>query len=525
MRKYRSISEVYTSGITYKNIDIPKYRQSQKLHDAYSLVYEAVNHDVLSAEAIESITGVNADIIINYYRYIRANGTLKYVLDNVKMSVGTPVYRAVNQDLHGDNYHALSKFVKEVSVDREDPFKITTAGLVKKLRTSSGGRVCAWEPGDNKIDQLSDPASYPIEKIKNINLYRVLAIVHLLHEHHNNIIQVDKMPPGISYEIDQINTFDKNLEGLPPIGFILPGTNELYRDNDGQVVLIDGVRNVEKTPKADMALTLNDDEVFWISYKHGEYIEDVTKPSHIPFQQYGSPGGIYGDEDLKPVVDKFLTTVSSTIGNYYSRDDIIEIGEKNEDAPKGSLEKLMNVYGKQLSKRRKSDGKLVQNFFNKHKVDHFHMFPSGTPEIGAKLFDQHRKPLGGKLDLLGLKSIYGDEYDGNPNTPFSEQNVNILLQTPQSAKFEIMTGTPMDPDEPIAIRMTMVEKSHIIKNPDLPDSVPYLPCMYIRHTTENYFIFKNTKTNRIEAIIGGRLLVYPQGSVSNNSTWVDIFDE
>ena len=82
-----------------------------------------------------------------------------------------------------------------------------------------------------------------------------------------------------------------------------------------------------------------------------------------------------------------------------------------------------------------------------------------------------------------------------------------------------------DPDESVAVKMTMVEKSHIIKNPELPDSVPYLPCMYIRHTVGNYFIFKNTKTGRTEAILGGRLLVYPQGSASPNANWVDIFKD
>lgn len=525
MSKFRSIRDVYTSGVPYNPTNLPKYQRSENIDDAYKLIREAVNTDVLSSEAIKAVTGVDADIIINYYRYIRANGSLKYVLDNVKIATGSPSYRAVEPSLNRGNYSTLSEYIEKESAEKEEPFKITTAGVVKKLRTPSGGRVCVWQSGDNMLDQLSDPASYPIEKIENINLYRVLTIVHLLHEHTNKLQQVDKMPAGISYEIDQINTFNKNLEGLPPMGFILPGTNELYRDGDGQVVLIDGTKNVDKTPKADMALTLKGKEVFWISYKHGEYVEEVTKASQIPFQQYGSPGGIYGDEDLKPTVDKFLTIVSSTLGNYYSRDDIIKIGEESEQGALGTLEKLMNIYGKQLSKRRKSDGELVRNLFNKHKVDHFHVFPSGTSEIAAKLFDQHKKPMGSKIELLGLKSIYGDDYDGNSNTPYGQQNVNILLQTPQSAKFEIMTGSPTDPDEPIAVRMTMVEKSHIIKNPHLPDSIPYLPCMYIRHTSENYFIFKNTKTNRTEAILGGRLLIYPQGSVSNNSDWVDLFDE
>ena len=523
MKKFRSISDVYQSGIPYKDIDVPKYNRSKNLNEAYTLIREAKNPDVLSPEAIHAITGVDADIMINYYRYIRADGTLNHILKNVEISVGAPSYRAVNPKLSRKNYHALAKYFKTVAEEKDEPFKITTAGVVKKLRTPSGGRVCEWSGAEKRIDVLKDPAGNPIDSIRDINLLRVIAILHLLHEFANDLEQVDKMPPGISYEIDQIETFNNNLQELAPMGFILPGSNELYRDKDGKVVLIDGAADVKGVPKADMSLTLDGKQVFWISYKHGEYVSDVTKPTQIPFQQYGSPGGIYGDEDLKPIVDRFLTGVASEIGNYFSREDLIELGLQSEEAPDGTNENLAHIYSKQLLKMTKK-GVPAKTIFNKHKVDHFHLYPSGTNEITAKLFDQNSKPLGSKLEMVGLKSIYGDDYDGKSDTPFGINNVNILLQTPQSANFEVMRGTPEDPDESIAIRMTMVEKSHIIKNPDLPDSVPYLPCMYIRHTVANYFIFKNIKTNRMEAILGGRLLMYPQGNVSHNSNLINIFE-
>ena len=523
MKKFRSIGDVYSTGKRYIEAEIPRYQQSNTLSDSYNLVAESVNANVLSPEAIELITGVPADIIINYYRSIKQDGSLKHVLNNTTVLVGSPVYRAVNVDLNGKGYSDLALYVKEIGEQKERSLKITTAGTTKKLRTPSGGRICVWAPAYNRIEELSNPTENPIEDINDINLYRVLSIVHLMHELGNHLEQVNKMPAGISYEIDQIDTFNSDLAELPDMGFILPGTNDLYRDNDGQVVLISRATNIKGTPKADMALSLGNDDVFWISYKHGKYTEDVTKPSEIPFQQYGSPGNIYGDEDLKPVVDKFLTAVSSEIDNYYTREDVIRIGEQNEDATHGSLEHLLNTYGKQLS-RTTNKGTLYKNIFNKNKVDHFYIYPSGTPEIGAKLFDQDRKPLGSKLELLGLKSIYGDDYDGKGSS-FGKNNVNILLQTPQSAKMEIMRGTPDDLDEAIAVRMTMVEGSHIIKNPDLPDSVPYLPCMYMRHTMENYFIFNNNLTGRTECILGGRLLIYPQGSASVNSKWIDIFED
>lgn len=537
MKKFRSLSDIYTSGETYKRTQQHKYNPSnnhKNLTEAYKLIRENVETNILAPEVIEEITGVKSitvgtiteNPIINYYSYLIQEGKLDFVLNNVKLSAGTPIYRAVLPELNGKGYNVLSKYMTEMVPKKDEPFKITTAGIVKKLRTPSGGRVCQWEgiAGDKILAILNDPSSYEVEKIRNQNLFRVICIVHLMHQFTGNLAQVSKMPAGISYEIDQIDTFNENLSDLPDLGFILPQSNDLYRDSDKDVVLINGAANVEGVPKADMSLTLNEKDVFWISYKHGEYVEEVTKPGDIPFQQYGSPGGIYGDKDLKPIVDNFLTKVSNKIGNYYTRDQIIAVGEKNPNAEKGSMELIMNHYGKHLAKKKK-DGSPANNIWNKNKVEDFYIYPSGTAEHAAKLFDSERKPLGSELELLALKSIYGDDYTGKDSDEFGINNVNILLQTPESAKFTIMKDEQgFDPDEAVAVRMTLVDKSHVIFNPNLPDSLPYLPCMYIRHTVGNFFIFNNERTGKVSAILGGRLLVYPQGSASSTAVFVDLFE-
>lgn len=533
MKKFRSIEYVYSSGKTYTRDENKHYVSSKSISDAYNLVKENVETNVLSSEVIELVTGVRSTTtgtvtenpIINYYSYLVQEEKLNYVLNKVQISVGAPPHRAVSPELNGKGYDALASYLSENIQDKDKPFKITTAGVVKKLRTPSGGRICTWSSLDNNqkaLDILNDPVSVDVETIRNQNFFRVIAIVHLMHQFTSNLAQVNKMPPGISYEIDQIDTFNESLQGLPDLGFILPGSNDIYKEKE-QVVLIDGAKNVEGVPKADMSLTYDDKDVFWISYKHGEYIDNVTKPSDIPFQQYGSPAGIYADKALKPVIDEFLTEVSNKVGNYYTRDQVIAIGEKNPDAEKGSMELIMNYYGKQINKKKK-DGTPSSNRWNKNKVEDFYIYPSGTSEHAAKLFDSDRQPLGSELELLALKSIYGDDYTGKPDNEFGKNNVNILLQTPESAKFELFKPDKEDPDEVVAVKMSLVDKSHVIFNPNLPDSLPYLPCMYIRHTLDNYFIFNNKRTGKVSAILGGRLLVYPQGSVSSSATFIDMFE-
>ena len=59
--------------------------------------------------------------------------------------------------------------------------------------------------------------------------------------------------------------------------------------------------------------------------------------------------------------------------------------------------------------------------------------------------------------------------------------------------------------------MQLTQNSHIIKNPDLPESENYLPCLYLRRTSEERFLFNNSTTNVPELILAGRTLVYTTG--------------
>ena len=99
-----------------------------------------------------------------------------------------------------------------------------------------------------------------------------------------------------------------------------------------------------------------------------------------------------------------------------------------------------------------------------------------------------------------------------------------MLQTPESATFEVIIGTPDDPDEIWAVEMKMNDDAHIIKNPDLPHAIPYLPCLYTRYTYASPVVFTNTKTKRQEAIVGGRVLLYPQGRLDQKTRFISVLD-
>ena len=128
---------------------------------------------------------------------------------------------------------------------------------------------------------------------------------------------------------------------MPPLPLILPGSRDLYLDKHGQLVLINGAANVKGTPKADLSLTHNGDDVFWISFKHGEYVDDVTKPGQIPFQQWGSHMGIYKQDEFRPLLDKYLTGVADALGQHYTREQVEKVAPNITNPEEGSVEDIL----------------------------------------------------------------------------------------------------------------------------------------------------------------------------------------
>ena len=523
---YKTLANTYITGQTYEISETTAEPQFRPLAKAYDDIHnrqvltEIVGINAIEPAAITAITGIDSDIVLNYYRSV----DISIVLRQVSISIGTPVYRAINKELHDKPYANLSKFINEIISKYPDKqLIITTASQNRKLRSPQGGRICGWNGLEGMEDILQSPADNPIDSIKKgkLNLLRCLAIIHLVHEYPGKFMQVPKVPAGISYEADQIEEFHKSLDGLPPLPLILPGSKDLYLDKKGQLVLINGAANVKGTPKADLALTSDGEEAFWISYKHGEYVEEVTKPGEIPFQQWGSHMGIYKQDEFKPLLDKYLTGVADELGQHYTRDQINELGPTIGDTDDGTIQDVIKkVYNDHFNKITQSGALDNSSSLNKQGIDHVHVFSSGTPVIVNNLFDNDKKPIGDKLELLALKAIYGDQYSPS-NKKMGKNNVNILLQTPESATFEVVKGTPDDPDEIWAVEMKMKKESHIIKNPDLPNAIPYLPCLYTRYTYASPVVFTNTKTKRLEAIVGGRVLLYPQGRVDKNANIID----
>ena len=252
-----------------------------------------------------------------------------------------------------------------------------------------------------------------------------------------------------------------------------------------------------------MALTADGKEVFWISYKHGDYLDKNGKPRQIPtFQQWGAIKAIYHkqyskefkdfEKIIKGIINNFLEKVSQRlpVGNKFTREEFI----KRED--------LMKIYGRKL--------KNVEKPKLGGEVETIYTFPQGHPQF----YENFLKIKNKHMQNLALKSVYGINF--GEGKEFGPENVNILLQAIE----EIKIGALFDEGGKfLGYEMIIPPTGHLVENPELPNTDlngPYTPCLYLRYTKAEYFRFGKS------VIFGARTLIFPLGRVTQSKDSIEV---
>lgn len=474
------------------------------LGNIYDLVYE--NKTSASSEdlhALSLITGItdNADLnkLFNVYEAIKSNNDFK---TKVQLNPGTPLTRAYDPSLIR-NYTNLEQLLSNENFQGK-PLIITHASKIRKLRTPKpvGQRILEWGPISSKhvLDLEAEIFKKKIITSKSLGL-KCLVIFALYKSAPNKFELIPKMPPGIGAEMAQVEAFNKTLEGLDPVKLILPGdTPDGEPGSEVPGIFFNQASKVAGVGKADIALLNvqenNSKEVFWISFKEGSYIPPTENSNSVPsFQQWGSLGELYNsDAAIKKSVDLFLT---KCVSQYQRKNfDSFDINsQKNE------LLKKMNEEG-------------VDKIQTIEKKDFPHAKVAHIVRSGAAMFFDlfSEKDKQNKLQELALKAIYGDDFKSE-GSQFSRENVNLVVETPVPLSFDFVRDVD---DNVVAMKLKLVQNSHVIKNPKLPEHKQYLPCLYIRRSLEDRFRFFNLNTKQEEIIIAGRLLVYPIGRARKN---------
>ena len=368
---------------------------------------------------------------------------------------------------------------------KEGKIIITTAGSITKVRSAYGERICQLS---KKVNQRSDK-----------HLGRVRTLMDLLGL---GAEIKTKMAPGIGYETMQIENIDKWMKTHLGKKKSLP----LFIKGKNTGVEISGGAKVPGVPKADLAFGIGGKPNFFISYKHGAYLDPSGNELKAAFQQYGSVSSFYNKKfseqmaklpGVKKMMDSFVDAAKKQVaksGKVYKKvtglrfeggNWILTAGGKDV-IPKDQNDKLWTKHESKINKMKGGTLYALEN-------------SSG--------FSKRRSVLkAGKVgEDITMMSIFGNDYfTGKPGV----NNCNILMQdnTAFSVGFDIDAA-----GDSTAVHVGVSSAGHIMWNPKIYGGGAKMPTFGANY--QPYLVARYTGESKFEVsdglVIGCRLLIMP----------------
>tara|TARA_R110002020_G_C16264789_1_gene770715 strand:+ start:504 stop:2000 length:1497 start_codon:yes stop_codon:yes gene_type:complete len=368
---------------------------------------------------------------------------------------------------------------------------LTTAGSVKKIRSPYGIRIAQLN-----VSKSSNPSKAYFGKV--YTLYQFVKSM-------GSKLEIrDKLAPGIGYEKMQVDNMVSKMKSIFPMSDSQP--LQLHIDGKDMKVDINSSIKVPGSPKADMALGQGNKANFWISYKHGDYIDRSGKELPASFQQYGSLKSFFTkqftnkarDAGIEKLINDFLdkckskathvikdvTGVKEEGGKIY-----LEVKKKWKEAPSQNPK----IWGKNKT--------WLENSLKKAKKTNLHIVDKSGFSYRRALLNQGE--AGKKITMM---SIFGEDY---PTGKSGVNNVDCLLQDSAAMDIEMMTND----DIAVGINITPGNTGHYMLNPKIHgggDTLPsftknYEPYLVIRFTGEMNIGWNGGK----DIFIGARFLINP----------------
>ena len=413
---------------------------------------------------------------------------LQVIIDDTKNSIGKGV--SFPRGGKGTTYSTDSTYnvsMLQTILKSEGKLLITHASQVKKLRTLNGLRICTWE-----VSKRAGDTAYK----------RLAAIYHFYKKNASSIELKAKSPAGIQYEqmqIDHVNKFFSDTFGKNPAPM------PLFINGQSVGVEINGAVDIAGVPKADFAFTKNGKEVYWISYKQGDYTAGTA--NDVSFQQYGSMTSFFSKKftgtpavkkDIATISDPFIKEVMAKLpkSNVYKN-----VKEIVEDPPKSDKFYMVYSSGKKEEVTDSAQIKVLGVARNANVMKGQPWSPPKNIYITPPKAQYYRE-IDPKSDLA-MRAIYGTDFGG----AFGTNNVNALLLT--SKKIDI--APIIDPAGTVTgINIVVAGKSHIEFNPQpaYKGVAKYIPSLLFRYSsTFNW-------STPAGVILGGRYLIMPLGRAS-----------
>tara|TARA_X000001388_G_scaffold18022_1_gene11281 strand:- start:48 stop:1553 length:1506 start_codon:yes stop_codon:yes gene_type:complete len=391
--------------------------------------------------------------------------------------------------------YSLKDLQSEISKNK--PLTITTAGTVKKVRSQYGERICHLN-----VSKAKTP--------NDIYLGRIYTLYKLSKS--SGVETKNKLAPGIGYEKMQIENLTNHMNAM--LGGSGHKSLPLYINGKNMGVKIDGAVKVSGSPKADLTLGEGGKPNFFMSYKHGEYLDRSGKELPASYQQYGSLKTFYTkefnsafkDSVIGKETDKFLEAVSRD-KNFVLFKGMTDISVDNGFIVihQGS-KKTKTEYTQKMQLFKPTRFKRIKSVLSqKRRIDAYFMNTSGW---GVRR-DLSKSPAGKDISLL---SIFGKDYESGKS---GINNCDLLMQDNVAFTVSMMTdeeGTAQ------GVNLQTSSQGHIMFNPKIygGGKFPtfanlYKPYLVSRYTGEMDIGWSGGK----KFIFGARMLIMPFSQAKN----------
>lgn len=521
--KYKSLSLVYEREVLSPSVSSkPHEHAKQETSNSSNQLPSTQTNDSsqpssIDAQTLEKLTwisGITDNNILNqlYAAYQEIKKNSFDLLNGVSISTGGA--GSVNSEA------VLSlDYLKSMIEKEESTCFITYAGTVGKIRNNLGVRIGEWSKANSTDELKIKNAITNLQTSKNKMVLRFLIIFALWEQLQTKIVFKAKLPAGIKAELQQVNAINKAL-GEKRLELIIADSTAPVPLNMN--VYFNRAEKVPGTPKADIMFLDNGAPKFWLSFKEGEHAKEEGETPG--FQQWGSLKKFYeSDKEIKHLIDVFLTKCIISAPDSFDVFDLKEF-QNNKNGWLNAIENHLQSTAPELLPASGLKGKqgILKDiesstvvYITKSAVSMYADFMSED----AKNENSRNKYTPDIIKNIALKSIFGKDY--KIGAKFGVDNVNAVLETPRAVQGKII----IDPSTSEPSRLELDPSSvggHLLLNPNMPESSKYYPCLYLRRTQEERFLFNYTPTIEGESgektlILCGRALFYNLGRAAKEA--------
>jgi|TARA_B110000211_G_C14074319_1_gene551334 hypothetical protein len=393
----------------------------------------------------------------------------------------------------GDLKLYSTKFDKKVFV--------TTAGSVKKIRSPYGIRIA----------QLSVSTS---DNPTNAYFGKVYTLYQYVKSMGSKVELKDRLAPGIGYEKMQVDNMVQRMQNIFPMSDSRP--LQLHIAGQDMGVDINSSIKVPGSPKADIALGQGNKGNFWISYKHGDYIDKSGKELPASFQQYGSLKTFFTkeftnkakDAGIEKLIDDFLDKCK-TKATYIVK-NVTGVKQENKKWFLQTGNKDWKEAPTQNPKIWGTNATWLTNSLKKTKKTNLHIVDKSGFSYRRALLN---KGAAGKK--IVMMSIFGEDYASGKA---GKNNVDVLLQDSKAMDVAMMTG---DEDLAVGLNIDPGNTGHYMLNPKIHGGGDTLPKFAKQY--EPYLLIRFTGSMNIgwnggnDIFIGARFLINPESQTKGGT--------